>query len=312
MVLKTTGKEYITKKRIEKMMKKYNESPEECLWKDTLQPNEEQGFIKIVEGQPVAVDPLLLWAKGKPNERDNPNYGKPLDVNSVQKTVEGVFMYEGAEKKFLLSLNDDSVHKLDIPMLVPVKMRLALGGNIDSDTIRLIAKRGSGFDILEGKKINVAELAEKNYKDVLIEIGDIEEEMGKKSEKDYNFHRMIKGQVMDLNLTPDKNGKGSFRLLQESMDFDKNYDCRIKVPEEWLETIDFGEYSTVYVYGSPWVFTPEGQSKMVGMTAFGIYPVEKVKPLQTNGAKESDVNGNGEVPKEAEEFKEFNEFNKGE
>ncbi len=297
IVLKSTGKDFITKRRIEKIMREYNEDPQKVI---------DEGKVKIEDGQPVAIDPLKYWNAGKPNQRDNPRYQKPLDENSVQRTVWGVFMYEDKEKNFELTLRDNAVYNLNIPLVQPVKMKVALGGSIDEDTIRLIARRGTRFDVMEDKEIDIVKMVENKYGKDLIEIGEIEDALSKKDPKDYSFYRMVKGQVMDLNLTPKADGSCSFRLIQESMDFDKNFDCRVKIPEEWVDSIDFGEFSTVYVYGNPWVFTPEGQSKMVGITAYGLYPVEKVKPAKTNGAKKSDVNGNGEVPKEAEEFKDFN------
>ena len=116
---------------------------------------------------------------------------------------------------------------------------------------------------------------------------------------------LIKGQVLDLNLTPNASGSGSFRLMEESVDFDKNADCRVKVPEEWLETINFGEFSTCYVLGNPWVIQNQGQNKLVGITALGIYPTLINAPhTKVNGIEKSDV-----TTKETDEFADYKEVN---
>src|SRR3990167_4856829 len=80
IILKSTGKDYITKRRIEKIMREYNENPEQVI---------ADGKVIIKNGQPVAVDSNKYFNEGKPNQKENRNYQQPLNENSVQKTVEG-------------------------------------------------------------------------------------------------------------------------------------------------------------------------------------------------------------------------------
>lgn len=299
IILKASGKEFITKRRIEKIMREYNEDPQKAI-------DEEK--VKIEDGQPVAIESKRYWNEGKPNQRNNPNYGKKLDENSVQMSVEGIFMYGNEEKKFIMTLRDDFVYKLDVPLLTPLRMKVAIGNSIDSETIRLMPRRRSKFERIQGQEVDVLELVEKYYGDPM-SIGDIPKVVAGASDS-FSVKSVVKGQVLDPNLQPNEKGFGSFRLMEESIGFEgETHDCRVRVPETWINNMDFGEFSTVLVSGNPWVFTPENSDTPVaGITADGIYPVLKVKPSKTNGAKEEDVNGNGEIPKDAEEFNEFDKI----
>jgi len=301
VILKSSGKEFITKRRIEKIMREYNENPEQAI---------QDSKIQLKNGQPVAVDNTKYFNAGKPNQRENPNYGKELDENNVQKIVEGIVMFDGEEKKFILTLRGDIVYKLKVPLLKPVRMKLAMGQSADADTLRLYAQRNSKFDILTERKIDVIKMVEKYYISQQLNISDIEEAVKQAGKQSYNLIKLIKGQVLELNLSPKADGTGGFRLMEEKVGFEgKINDCRVKIPEEWLEEIEFGEFSTVYVLGTPWAFKPQGQDNMViGITANGIYPIVKVKPEQeANGIDKTDMNGNGEV-KGNEEFNDFNKI----
>ena len=293
VILRASGKDFITRKRIEKIMREYNENPQQVIL---------DGKVKLENGQPVAIESKKYFNEGKPNQKENRNFGKPLNENSVQRTLEGVFMFDGQEKKFVLTMRDDSVYNLKVPLLQLVRMKVSVGQSINQDTLRLIVKRGSKFEAIPDKSINVTELIEKHYKDDLIEISQIEEVVSTSTDT-FGLKKMIKGQVMELNLQPNEKGFGGCRLMTESLDMEQNSDCRIRIPEDWLDTIDFGEFSTVYVYGNPWVFTAENKNKIVGMTALGIYPVVKTQPSDpVIGAKESDIKINSTSNKEFADF----------
>ncbi len=330
-----SGKNNISEKRINNIMKAYQKNPQEMLAQGKIKimdrplKGEDGKIRKDSDGKemwerniPVAVEHAKNFNDGKPNQMVNPRYGKPLDPSVVTKEYQGLIISEKDEvKKFNMKMQGSEnsknsfVNTIDIPLGVPVEMFLANSGSIDKDTIRLVAKKRTTVRPIE-KDINVLELVEKYYPEIKeIDIPQFEKTSAElRARKDYNTLVSVKGQMLEPNLIPKDDGTGGFRLMQDQKEnenmFEQINDCRVKVPEDWLKTIDYGEYSEVKVFGSPWVMKAKKDegSDLIGITASAIFPLNKHKPVErTNGIKEEDANGNGEV-KDGEEFDEFNKM----
>ena len=82
-------------------------------------------------------------------------------------------------------------------------------------------------------------------------------------------------------------------------------DCRVKIPEDLLDSIDYGEYSEVIAVGQVWSFIGRDKNRITGMTAYGLFPLSKVKTEEkSEPVNEPDANN--------ENSKEFAEFNDAE
>ena len=299
---------YISRRRIEKAMQIYNEFPDGqrivvgndagkvqlTIWKDKLELTDKQGFIKIINDIPVAVDNIEFWNAGKPNQRKNPNYGKALKEDDFSRTIYGATNYEGKATKFFAKLQGN-YKNLQVPLNQSMSFRMAIYKKFDDGVLQLAIRKNTKFTIID-KPINVAELVQALYS--ITNLKDIETiVIQNQANKVYGDVRLIKGQVLDLNPTPET-GKPSFRVMEESLDLTETADIRVSLIPELAENIDFGEFSTVLVLGNPWVLVDrERNSKLVGMTAYGVYPLVKTNPIDVKPIEKSDVSD--------EEFKEF-------
>ena len=300
---------YISRRRIEKIMQVYNESPDGkkieigdnagkiqlTMWKDKLGLNELQGFVKMINDLPVAVDNIEFWNVGKPNQRKNPNYGKPLNDEDFSRTMYGTIVYEGKMTKFFAKLQG-KYKNMGVPLNRAINFRMSIYKKMDDGTLQLAIRKNTKFvDI--NKTVEVAGLVQNLYS--ITPIKNIEEIVtNNRDQKIYGDLRLVKGQVLDLNLTPET-GKPSFRLMEESLDLTESADVRISLPENIAETVDFGEFSTVAVLGNPWVIIDkERDSKLIGMTAYGVYSIIKTTPIDINPIQKSDIDSD-------EKFEEF-------
>ena len=312
VVLAIEPPQNINQRRLNKAMQAYNENPEACLWKDNLQLGQEQGFIKILLNEPVAVDNNEFWNKGQPNQRKNPNYGRPFNVDEYQRHVYGVTTYNNEVTKFKFNIvyNDvDILTKLKIikemkvPLNKPVSFKVAINKRLNDGTLHLVRRKITRFNVIEGRiepdgqplQVDIIDLITQSYQ--LTPIKALEEVVSfNRENKIYGDLRLIKGQVIDLNLVP-QSGKPSFRLMEESLDLSETTDVRVSLNDELTENVDFGEFSTVMVLGNPWVLIDNNTgNKLVGMTAYGVYALEKSLPPNIKPIQESD-----------EEFAEFRE-----
>ena len=285
VVLYIEPKNFMNKKMIEKALRSYEGGPvSEIMWKDTLAEGEKQGFIKLIDGVPRVVDNRTYMGK---TNIPNFGYGKLLNPEEYQRAVHGVVHQDGKMITFYLPLRGD-YKDITVPLNTPVSFKAKMQRIMETGSIQLSAMKLTKFIPLPNAQIDIPQLVQQIFP--LVDIKDLDViAQEARDKKQFNKLVLIKGQVTDLNLLSEK---PKMRLMQESLDLDDSADVSVKISEELINNIDFGEFSTVLVLGSPWVIIrTEDQSKLLGMTAFGIYPIVKTTPAKVEPVTTADLGG---------------------
>lgn len=275
-------KNFLTRKRIDKVLKAFKTSPADVMAQKMVKLNENGSLVLDKDNNPIVVEHTEFFNKGTDKERRNKNFGMPLDAQDYQRTVYGVVSDNGMLHKFTMTLRGN-YKALQIPMNKVVSFRAILTKKNEDNSLVLSATKSTRF-VDSGKDVNMSAL----YSTIMrpTPLSAIEAIVTDAREnKIFGVTTLVQGKILGLNLAS-QNGKISFRIMEESTNLDNMDDISISMSEDMAGIIDFSEDDTVQVFGSPWVMTDQNTgSKRMGMTGYGVCTVVKGNHARINAVE---------------------------